>query len=160
MVRPGNGCSFPAEEEIFTQRFGPDAPYERYAGGHLGLIQASYRVRHLVVAYNYLNGRPLTKAEQNAAIGVDAFSILRMANLRMTAVRKETVLYPGSHMSLFTTACRMRINMRPRRSSIGSASMARTTRRSRSGAGVRQRSSATAAVRARCRSHYQPPASG
>lgn len=73
MVKPGNGCSFPAEEEIFTQRFGPDAPYERYAGGHLGLIQVSYRVRHLVVAYNYLNGRPLTKAEQNAAIGVDAF---------------------------------------------------------------------------------------
>lgn len=73
MVKPGNGCSFPAEEEIFTQRFGPDAPYERYAGGRLGLIQGSYRVRHLVVAYNYLNGRPLTKAEQNAAIGVDSF---------------------------------------------------------------------------------------
>jgi hypothetical protein len=73
IVRPGTGCSFPAEEEVFTQRFGPDAPYERYVGGHLGLVRGSYRVRHLVVAYNYLNGRPLTKAEQNAAIGVKVF---------------------------------------------------------------------------------------
>ncbi len=52
-------------------RFGferhPDLPYEKYAGGQLGLVLPTWARAHLVVAYRTLEGRPLGPAEQAAA---------------------------------------------------------------------------------------------
>ncbi len=60
-------CSFPDDELIFVQRYGPDAPYDAFTKGRLGVILPTYRVRNLVVAYRYLTGTPLTPDEQKAA---------------------------------------------------------------------------------------------
>jgi hypothetical protein len=67
IVRPGNGCSPGDPQAVFIRLAGPDAPYKTYAAGRLGVILPSYRSRHLVIAYDYLNGRPLTPAEQTQA---------------------------------------------------------------------------------------------
>ena len=66
-------CSFPDDELIFVQRYGPDAPYDTFIKGRLGVILPTYRVRHLVVAYRYLSGTPLTSDEQDAANAVDKY---------------------------------------------------------------------------------------
>ena len=69
----GNSCAFEGPEVVFVQHSDPDAPYANYVAGHLGIVQPDYRIRHLVVAYDFLSGHPLTPAEQQAAIDVDSF---------------------------------------------------------------------------------------
>jgi hypothetical protein len=64
-------CSIPDPEAVFVRLSGPDHPYKTYAAGRLGVILNTYRPRHLVIAYNYLNGRPLTTQEQSQAIAAD-----------------------------------------------------------------------------------------
>jgi len=64
---PGNTCSPGDPEAVFVRRSGPDTPYKTYAAGHLGIILPTYRPRHLAIAYDYLNGRPLTPQEQSQA---------------------------------------------------------------------------------------------
>jgi hypothetical protein len=66
-------CSFPDDELIFVQRYGPDAPYDTFTKGRLGVILPTYRVRNLVVAYRYLAGTPLTPSEQDAANAVEKY---------------------------------------------------------------------------------------
>ena len=63
------GPDFP--EAIFVLTTGPDGNYADYVSGHLGIPQSDYRTRHLVVAYNYLTGRPLSATEQQQAITVN-----------------------------------------------------------------------------------------
>jgi hypothetical protein len=70
-IQFGNSCAYAPEENVFIQRTDPDAPYTRYAAGRLGIVQATFRIRHLVVAYNTLFGRGLSPAEQNGAVAVD-----------------------------------------------------------------------------------------
>jgi hypothetical protein len=73
MVRPGNGCAGPESALIFTHKTGPDVEYSKYAAGHLGVVGDGYRIRHLVVAYDFLSGRGLSPAEQKAAVAVEHF---------------------------------------------------------------------------------------
>ena len=70
-VRLGNGCGPFFDEDVFQQSTDPDAPYAKYVAGRIGLLQSTYRIRHLVVAYNTLSGRGLTPGEQRAAVAVD-----------------------------------------------------------------------------------------
>lgn len=72
-IRLGNSCAFSNDEDVFVQPRDPDAPYAKYVAGRIGVLQPSYRIRHLVVAWNTLSGRGLTPAEQKAAIDVDAY---------------------------------------------------------------------------------------
>ncbi|WP_213803796.1 hypothetical protein [Granulicella sp. dw_53] len=67
IVRPSNGCSPGDPQAIFVHLYGPDASYKAYAAGRLGVILPTFRARHLVIAYDYLNGRPLTPQEQSQA---------------------------------------------------------------------------------------------
>jgi hypothetical protein len=71
VVRFGNSCAYAPDVLVFTLRTDPDAPYARYAAGRLGIVPATYRLRHLVVAYRALTGHTLTPAEQSAAVSVD-----------------------------------------------------------------------------------------
>jgi hypothetical protein len=66
-VRPGNGCGPLFYEYVFSNPSDPDVPYAKYIGGRIGLVGGTYRVRHLVIAYNTLSGRGLSPAEQKAA---------------------------------------------------------------------------------------------
>jgi hypothetical protein len=72
-LRPGNGCAFPDEEDVFQQHSDPDGPYGKFLAGRLGLLKGSYRIRHLVAAYNVLSGRGLSEDEQKAAVDVDKY---------------------------------------------------------------------------------------
>lgn len=64
-------CSIPDPEAVFVRLPGPDYPYKTYAAGRLGIILPTYRPRHLVIAYDYLNARPLTPQEQSQALAAD-----------------------------------------------------------------------------------------
>lgn len=59
-------CAFSSAEPVFTQPNWPDQPLDLYAQGRLGVILPSYERQYLVVAYRYLSGNPLTKAEETA----------------------------------------------------------------------------------------------
>lgn len=67
IARPGNSCSPGDPQAVFVRLAGPDAPYKSYAAGRLGVILPTYRPRHLVIAYDYLNGLPLTPQAQSQA---------------------------------------------------------------------------------------------
>ncbi len=71
IVRPTNGCSPGDPIAIFIQQRGPDAPYKTFAAGRLGGLLPTYRFRHLILAFDYLNGHPLTPQEQTQAIAAE-----------------------------------------------------------------------------------------
>ena len=71
LVSPGRGCSPVGSSAVFVQTLGPDLPYATYIHGRLGVIARTYRIRHMVVAYNILSGRGLSPAEQRGADQVD-----------------------------------------------------------------------------------------
>ncbi|HXE07978.1 MAG TPA: hypothetical protein VN612_08785 [Acidobacteriaceae bacterium] len=73
LVHPAWSCSHEGSSAVFTQSLGPDAPYSAYARGRLGVLQRTYYIRSLVVAYNTLSGRGLTPEEQKAAVEVDKY---------------------------------------------------------------------------------------
>jgi hypothetical protein len=65
-TKPGNGCGPDFPQAIYTGRTAPDAPLEAYVTGKLGMVQPTYARRYLVVAYDFLNGRPLSPIEQGS----------------------------------------------------------------------------------------------
>ncbi|HEY4358783.1 MAG TPA: hypothetical protein VGN16_23750 [Acidobacteriaceae bacterium] len=72
MEWPAQPCGPDWPVAVFVKLHDPDGPYATFAAGKLGVPQPEYRVRHLVVLYNYLSGRPLTPAEQRDAVDADA----------------------------------------------------------------------------------------
>lgn len=56
------------EEPVFVTTSAPDSP-EQYIRGELGIVQPTYSTAYLVIAYRYLNGVPLTTAEQKQYLG-------------------------------------------------------------------------------------------
>ena len=50
-------------DSIFVFSKHPDFPLEKFAGGHLGVLQTSYARSYLVAAYRNLIGEPLDNAE-------------------------------------------------------------------------------------------------
>ncbi len=66
-----NACGPFFAEAVFVQTTGPDGAYSRYVAGHIGIPQPEYRMRHLVVAYDWLNGSGLSPGEQEQALALD-----------------------------------------------------------------------------------------
>ena len=68
LLTPANifSCGPFFEVPVFTNQEGPDRPLELFAQGRMGIILPTYERRYLVVAYRYLSGKPLTKAEATA----------------------------------------------------------------------------------------------
>ena len=65
---PTSGCGpFFPQTYFITSRL-PDYPLEPYAAGKIGIVLPTYARSYLVVAYRYFNGKPLTPAEQAAAL--------------------------------------------------------------------------------------------
>ena len=65
---PGNSCGPFFPEAVFVLLDAPDDPYANYAKGQLGVPQPGYLVRHLVIAYDWLNGSGISANEQQQAI--------------------------------------------------------------------------------------------
>lgn len=70
-VLSGYSCGPFFDEAIFVQESQPDLAYASYAAGKLGVPRPGYRIQDLVVAYNWLNGSPLTTGEQQQAVHLD-----------------------------------------------------------------------------------------
>ena len=68
---PARTCSPDFPDAIFVLQDGPGGSYAAYVAGRLGVPQADYRTRHLVVAYDYLTQRSLSADEQKQAIAVN-----------------------------------------------------------------------------------------
>ena len=69
---PAQTCGPDWPEAVFVKRSGPDAPYDAFVRGRLGVPQKDYRLRHLVVVYRSLSGLPLSPEEQSAAVKANA----------------------------------------------------------------------------------------
>jgi hypothetical protein len=65
---PAHTCGPDWPEAVFVKRHGPDAPYDTFVRGRVGIPQRDYRTRHLVVTYRYFGGLPLSPEEQTAAV--------------------------------------------------------------------------------------------
>ncbi len=63
----------------FTDYNAPDAPFEVYARGKLGLLEPGYRHIYLYAAYRNLTGKPLTDVELSALKSSGAYSLYRGA---------------------------------------------------------------------------------
>ena len=59
-------CSFDTTPILFFE-VRPDMPIDDYVDGRLGIVQPAYARSHLVVAYRYLSGKPLSDAEREGA---------------------------------------------------------------------------------------------
>lgn len=57
-------------QTIFSFRMHPDFPLMRFAAGDLGIVQPTYARSYLVVAYRYMSGMALNKAEQASVAGL------------------------------------------------------------------------------------------
>jgi hypothetical protein len=69
---PAQTCGPDWTEAVFVKMNGPDAPYDAFARGRLGVPQRDYRIRHLVLVYRSLSGLPLSPEEQGAAVKANA----------------------------------------------------------------------------------------
>jgi hypothetical protein len=65
IARPTDSCSF-SEGPAFVFAKRPDAPVSAYAAGRLGILMPTFAHSHLVVAWRYLAGKPLSEIEQKA----------------------------------------------------------------------------------------------
>lgn len=54
-------------EAIFSYTMHPDFPLKKFVGGDIGVIRPTWAPSYLVVAYRYLNGKPLTENEKQGA---------------------------------------------------------------------------------------------
>jgi hypothetical protein len=71
-VAASNACGPFFSEAVFVKSTGPDGSYAQYVKGHIGVPQPGYRMRYLVVAYDWLNGHGLSQMEQQQAIALEA----------------------------------------------------------------------------------------
>ncbi len=63
------GPSFPVA--IFVRGSAPGVAYPKFAAGDLGVVQGTWPTRTLAVAYDVLQGRGLTMAEQGQAVSLE-----------------------------------------------------------------------------------------
>ena len=63
LCRSGDGCGPYFSGVIFTRERGPDGPIARFTAGEIGIPLSSWWKSYLVVAYRYLENKPLSRAE-------------------------------------------------------------------------------------------------
>lgn len=71
-VMVSKACGPFFSEAVFVQQTRPDGSYAEYVKGRIGVPQPGYRMRHMVVAYDWLSGRGLSAEEQQQALAVEA----------------------------------------------------------------------------------------
>jgi len=70
VASPIGACGPEYDPAILFTEGRPDDPIDRYVDGHLGIVLPSYYRSHLVVAWRYLSGKPLTKIERDGMLGL------------------------------------------------------------------------------------------
>ena len=61
---PIKACGPETIDPIFVFTNSPDIPFEEFAKGKIGILQASFGRKSLVIAHRYLNGGTFTEDEQ------------------------------------------------------------------------------------------------
>ncbi len=67
---PAKACAPDLAYSILINGNHPDSPLKLYAGGNLGVVQPGWAKSYLVVAYRYLDAKPLSKIEQDSIINL------------------------------------------------------------------------------------------
>lgn len=68
LPRWGETCAPEFPQLVFTRPMGPDAPMAKFARGRIGIPLPTWLRAHLVVAFRYLAGKPLSLAEQRSLL--------------------------------------------------------------------------------------------
>lgn len=66
--RWGETCLPEFPQVVFTRPSGPDMPMSKFAAGRIGMPLPTWRRAFLVVAYRYLDEKPLSTAEQHSLL--------------------------------------------------------------------------------------------
>ncbi|CAN5271355.1 hypothetical protein BH10CYA1_BH10CYA1_36750 [soil metagenome] len=72
---PARACAPDLAYSILVNGNHPDLPLRLYAAGNIGVVQPGWAKSYLVVAYRYLNFKPLSKNEQDSIINLWHFRI-------------------------------------------------------------------------------------
>jgi len=97
------------EQAILIHNAHPDFPLSQYAIGNIGIIKPSFARSYLAVAYRYLDNKPLTQAEQQAALSLWDFRLLYGYNDVSSSLtdwnkaRKALNSAPGCDIDAFRT---------------------------------------------------------
>ncbi|MBS1955116.1 MAG: hypothetical protein JST89_13090 [Cyanobacteria bacterium SZAS-4] len=67
---PAKACAPDLAYSILVNGNHPDMPLKLYAAGNLGIVQSGWAKSYLVVAYRYLNHKPLSKGEQDSIVNL------------------------------------------------------------------------------------------
>jgi hypothetical protein len=67
-TRPAMACGPSFIEPIFVFKESPDLPFEEFTRGKIGIVQPTFGLKTLVIAYRYLNGGTFTIDEQKALV--------------------------------------------------------------------------------------------
>ncbi len=108
LAYPAGTCGPFFPEAIFVSRSAPAFPYPKYVAGDLGVVQPSYPVRHLVIAYNILSGRPLSATEQAEAAKLQEIRLTHSYDEKPSAssgiaqwiALRQAISLPGSGIAL------------------------------------------------------------
>jgi hypothetical protein len=66
--RLGETCGPFFNAAVFTREHGPDRPLKDFAGGKIGVVLPDWYDAYRIVAYRYLESKPLSAAEQQALL--------------------------------------------------------------------------------------------
>jgi hypothetical protein len=72
---PVSACGPFFDDVVFSYKSHPDLPFQRFVGGEVGIIKPGYARSYLVIAYRYLNGKPLSQEEKSAALRLIAYRL-------------------------------------------------------------------------------------
>ncbi len=72
---PARACAPDLAYSILVNGNHPDLPLKLYAAGNIGVVQPGWAKSYLVVAYRYLNLKPLSKYEQDSIVNLWHFRI-------------------------------------------------------------------------------------
>ncbi len=73
--QPVLACGPFYDEAVFSATVHPDLPFRLYAEGNLALVEPTFARSYLVVAYRYLNGKPLSSSEREQILNFWRFRL-------------------------------------------------------------------------------------
>lgn len=73
--QPSLACGPFYDEAVFSATVHPDLPFRLYAEGNLALVEPTFARSYLVVAYRYLNNKPLSSAEREQILNFWRFRL-------------------------------------------------------------------------------------
>ena len=74
-IQPTLACGPFYDEALFSATLHPDLPFRLYAEGNLALVEPTFARSYLVVAYRYLNDKPLSAAEREQILNFWRFRL-------------------------------------------------------------------------------------